>query len=163
MNQKQLDRRAKYGIKPTDNLEDLIRPRNEINDDSVKTIRNSLTKKQREIVVFHTQEGKNLNIKQVNPRANKYNSVRYQAIKNSGHYLGEYCKIKTCDICGYVMTASYMDFITFGDDEKKITSSIIKPDDITAIGHKGSLFDHMTDKHTEIAIERLEKIGVRIK
>ena len=163
MNQKQLDLRAKYGFKPTDNLNDFIVPKNEISDDSIKTIRSSLTKQQKEMVVFHTQEGKNLNIKQVNPRNNKYNSVRYQSLKNSGHYLGEYCKAKNCDICGYIMTCTYVDFITYGDDEKKISSSLVRCDDVYVIGHKGSLFDHMISKHPETAMKRLKKIGVTIK
>lgn len=128
-----------------------------------KSILEILSKDQKHSVKFflegHAKEG--LTIQHLDPRQNRFNSVRYQFLKTAGHYLGEridnyQCKQEGCD---YFCTIPKIYFISFGDDPKNICMDITALDDKKGLGSRPST-KHLFDKHPEFVAKKLQKMGV---
>lgn len=88
----------------------------ENNSVTKKEIFEKLNDKQKELMKFHYKDS--LTWQDLDPRLNRYNSVRYQFIKNSGHKIGEETRAWKCYVenCDFFCSETIQYFITFGDD-----------------------------------------------
>lgn len=130
-----------------------------------KEILSVIIPRQKELVEFYldSREDKGLTIQHLDPRQNRYNSVRYQYLKTAGHYLGE--KLTNWDChqgCGYFTTQTMLYFISFGDEPLSICVDQVHADDKTGIGSRPST-SHLLDKHAEFVGKRLKGMGVKTK
>ena len=153
----------KFGVN-TDNLESLIKPfLHEDNPVTKKEIFDHLSEKQiDEIKFYHEKHG--LSWQDLDPRQNRFNSVRYQFLKNSGHYIGEEIKVWKChqEGCEHFQTQVFLYYISFGDDKKKLCDDHVRPNDILAVGQKGTPSGHISNAHPDFFVKRLGQMGVKI-
>ena len=127
-----------------------------------KDIFEHASKRQRELLIFHHKDG--VTWQDLDPRLNRYGSVRFQFIKNCGHGITEKIKVWKCGIedCEHLQTEAVHYFITFGDAKKTISRDRIHPDDIHYVGVPGSPASHVLSGHPEEGAKRLGKMGVKI-
>lgn len=149
----------KFGIN-VDNLESYIKPiTHENNPVTKKEIFEHLTKRQIEQINFY-HEKHGLDWQDLDPRLNRFNSVRYQYLKNSGHYLGEEIKKWKCYVegCQHFQTRVIAYFVSFGDHERTVCDYKVHPDDILQIGQKGTNSGHLSESHPDTFNKRLGKL-----
>lgn len=147
-----------------DNLESCIKPfSHEDNPVTKKEIFEHLTKVQIDQINFH-HEKHGLEWQDLDPKLNRFNSVRYQFLKNSGHYLGEIIRVWKCYVegCEHFQTEIVVYFVSFGDAKKTICADAIRPDDILVIGRKGTTAGHLASAHPDVFLTRLGKMGVKV-
>ena len=128
-----------------------------------KEIMSILTKKQKETVEFVISKNPEITIQHLDPRQNRYNSVRYQQLKTSGHYLGEKLQAWKChqEGCEFFSTETKVYFIDF-TSKTTIQLDTVRPDDISAVGSSASV-RHLFDVHPEFSATRLKGLGVSLK
>jgi len=164
MANRQQARREICEINESVDLETLLKPQShEDNSVTKKEIFEHLNKQQCETINFHHEGREGLTWQDLDPRLNRYGSVRYQMLKNSGHMLKETNRKWNCEVCGEIFTNTIVYFISFGDNPKTIMVDKVRPDDILMIGQKGTTHGHMFDAHPEEAQKRLAKMGVKLQ
>ena len=133
------------------------------NKATLNEIMSILTKKQKETVKFVIGKNPEITIQHLDPRQNRYNSVRYQQLKTSGHYLGEKLQVWKChqEGCEFFTTETKVYFVDF-TERKTIQLDTVRVDDITAVGSSASV-RHLFDVHPEFSRTRLKGLGVSIK
>lgn len=151
----------KYGL----NLNDLHEKQiiHEDNPVTKKDIFENTSKKQQELMIYYHKDG--LTWQDLDPRLNRFGSVRHQFLKNSGHYIGENTYVWNCWVeeCNHFQTQTVVYFITFGDSKRNLSSDKIHCDDISVIGHKGTIGEHILTGHPEEGRKQLAKLGVTVK
>jgi hypothetical protein len=162
-------RREKLNIGSDVDLNTLITPiQPSTNTATKKDILANVTKKQLELIKFHLKSRhseRGLTIQHLDPRQNRYNSVRYQFLKEAGHFLKEGLKCWNChqDGCDYFTTQTKIYFISFNEDnEKSIQLDNVKADDIVMVGHDAAS-KHLFKGHPDFTSKRLGEMGVSLK
>ena len=119
-----------------------------------------LTPNQKKKIIFYHKDG--ITWQDLDPRQNRYNSVRFQYLKCSGHFIKEEIQIWHChqEGCEFFCSTPTAHYFTFGDSPRKPSSSPIRHDDITIIGESGHS-KHLLTAHSDWAQKRLGQLGLR--
>jgi len=162
VNEKEAGIRDEIGIAHDVDASTLItEPLHEDNPTTKKEIFENVSDDHIDSMKFAKESFPELEWQDLDPRLNKFNSVRYQMIKNSGHYLGEDTRPHRCkyEDCEHIQTESIIYYVTFNDEGRKsISSDRIKPNDTKGIGVKGSPVGHLFEAHSDETHKQLAKM-----
>ena len=129
-----------------------------------KSIMEIASKRQRDQIKYflegHAEDG--LTIQHLDPRQNRYNSVRYQFLKLAGNYLGERTHDWKCDEegCDFIGTVNKIYYVSFGEEPLSICMDIIQVDDDFGLGSRPGT-NHLLDKHGDVVSKKLSAMGVK--
>lgn len=154
----------KFGV-DLNNLESFVKPpTHENNPVTKKDIFEHLNEEQKDQIKFHIGDF-GLTWQDLDPRLNRFGSVRYQFIKNSGHYIGEEIKLWKChqEGCEHFQTEVVVYFVSFGNSKKSACDSVVHPDDTNIVGLKGTTHGHIASAHSDFFVKRLGQMGVTAK
>jgi hypothetical protein len=117
-----------------------------MNRDQQKAYYAKLPQHQKKKVDFHSKDNesrKGVPVELLNPALNKYNSVRYQALKNSENYISDKDIDWKCSYCGKIIHMNKIHF--HGFDKPNRTGAIQK--EFTAVNDSRAFGSKENAKH----------------